>query len=301
MFKNKSYFIVILIALLAVVFGVLSYFTKGASDKMVSNITGAVQNGASELFSPITKLFDGKSSAELQKENEELKLLVNELMAENRTAQEYIKENDRLRGLLHLKSEITDKKVVEAKLIALDWDNISNTVTINRGSKDGIEIGDVVISTLGVVGRVEKVDSYTSVVTTILSPKHSIGARIVRTGSLAVAEGEATLSKNNKLRLDYITGNAEIIIGDIVESSGVGGVYPEGITIGKVSEIKKDNSGALSYAVLEPTADFSNLYEVIVITEWTREITVTDTMDETNNTAESLDEITDDEIMGAEG
>ncbi len=300
--RNKPLMITIIIAVIAVVVAVLSHFTGGFPEKVVSGVVSPTQGVISRVISPVTRFFEEGSKGDLAAENEELKQKVNELMAENRTAAEYIKENERLKELLHLKDELINQEVTAARVTALGWDNFSQTVTINRGSNDGVGLEDAVVSTLGIIGRVTEVTNNSAVVTTLLSPRHSIGVRVTRTGDLAVCEGDAVLAKEHKLRLDYISGAAELIEGDIIESSGVGGVYPAKLTVGKISEIKKDSSGAVTYAIVEPTADFARLYEVLVITDWSRETVTPDyVMDTSEEQVAIVDEITDDDIENAEG
>ncbi len=303
-FKNKPILITAAVLVAAVIIASVSHFTDGAPAQVAGNVTAPTESLFSKIFSPITSLSDKFADKDkLRKENEELKARVDELLKENRGAEEYIEENKRLKDLLGIKDEMINKEVVAANVISYDWDNFSETVTINRGSKDGIEKEDAVVSSLGIIGRVTEVGSDWARVTTLLSPKHSLGVKITRTGDLAVAEGDIKLAKDKKLRLGYISGAAELIEGDIIETSGIGGVYPPAVTVGKVSEIKKDNSGTVSYAVVEPAADFTRLFEVLVITEWNRESTTADYVLNTpeEEPSEDIDEITDEEIENAEG
>ncbi len=300
--KNKPLALIAVIVIAAVVIAALSHFSGGLPEKAASGLMRPVEGIISKVISPVAGIFDGVSEKELEAENEKLKEQVYELTAENRTAEEYIRENERLRALLHLKEGMVNQEVTAARVTALGWDNFSQTVTINRGTADGVNLENAVVSTLGIIGRVSEVTKHSATVTTLLSPRHSLGVRVSRTADLAVCEGDAVLAKDNKLRLDYISGAAELIEGDIIETSGVGGVYPEGLMVGKISEIKKDNSGAVSYAVVEPTADFSRLYEVLVITDWTRESTSPEyIMDEPQEEVLTTEEITDSEIENAEG
>lgn len=304
-FKNKPILITVAVLIIALIIASVSHF----SDRATEGVGGAVTSGAegffSKVFSPLRNLGTAFSDKEkLVEENEQLKAQVDELIKENRGAEEYISENKRLKELLGIKETMVNKEVLAAEVISIDWDNFSETVTINRGIKDGLQKEDAVVSALGVIGRVTELGDSWARITTLLSPKHSVGVRITRTGDLAVAEGDIKLAKDRKLRLDYISGAQELVEGDIVETSGMGGVYPPSLTVGKVSEIKKDSSGAVSYAVVEPTADFSRIFEVLVITDWTRESVAPDyvvNVPETTEIAENIDEITDEEIENAEG
>lgn len=304
-FKNKPILLTAVVLIIALIIASVSHF----SDRATEGVGGAVTSGAegffSKVFSPLRNLGTAFSDKEkLVAENEQLKAQIDELIKENRGAEEYISENKRLKELLGIKEAMVNKEVLAAEVISLDWDNFSETVTINRGIKDGLQKEDAVVSALGVIGRVTELGDSWARITTLLSPKHSVGVRITRTGDLAVAEGDIKLAKDRKLRLDYISGAQELVEGDIVETSGMGGIYPPSLTVGKVSEIKKDSSGAVSYAVVEPTADFSRVFEVLVITDWTRESVAPDyvvNVPETTEIVENFDEITDEEIENAEG
>lgn len=270
-FRKKTALIVGGFLAAAVILGVGGHF----SDTLARLCTSAVvpaQKVISRAITPVAKLRDGiASGGEIREENERLKAENNALKAENRSSEEYIKENERLKELLRLKENMVGESVLAARVISVDFDNFSQTIMINRGSEDGISIDNVVTSAAGVVGRVSDVGSGWARVTTLLSPNNSMGVRVSRTGDVAVCEGEPAAAKKNLLKLCYISGSAQLIEGDIIETSGLGGIYPPGLICGRISEIKKDNSGTVDYAAVEPGVDFSKLYEVLVITSGERE------------------------------
>ncbi len=304
-FKNKPILVTAAVLVIALIVAAVSHFSNGATEGTGGAVTSVAEGFFAKIFSPLKSFGTAFSDKEkLAEENEQLKVQIDELIKQNRGAEEYISENKRLKELLGIKETMINKEVLAAEVISYDWDNFSETVTINRGSKDGVDKEDAVVSALGVIGRVTELGESWARITTLLSPKHSLGVKITRTGDLAVAEGDIKLAKDKKLRLDYISGAAELIEGDIVETSGIGGVYPSGLNVGKVREIKKDSSGAVAYAVVEPTADFSRIFEVLVITDWTRESITPDyvvNVPESAEQAETIDEITDEEIETAEG
>lgn len=271
-FKKKPVLILGGVIICSVLLAAVSHFGNGMPAKLAGAVITPAEKLLSKAAAPVARLRDKVMSAgDLSGENEELKAKVNELLIINRSVEEYIEENERLRELLRLRDEMTDKQVLAASVISADSDDFSYTVTINRGSADGISPEDAVVSTLGVVGRISELGEHWSRVTTLLSPQHALGVKVSRTGDLAVLEGDLKLAKDNQCRLGYITGSAELIEGDILVTSGYGGVYPPGLTVGKVVSVRLDNSGTIDYASVEPTADFSRLYEVLVITDWDRE------------------------------
>ena len=95
-----------------------------------------------------------------------------------------------------------------------------------------------------------------------------LGARIFRTGEVAVAEGDFALMGQGKLKLSYLTSDDEVLIGDQIVTSGLGGYYPSGLVIGSVESVRTDDDGLARYAVLAPMMDFDALTEVFVITDY---------------------------------
>ena len=90
--------------------------------------------------------------------------------------------------------------------------------------------------------------------------------KISRTGDVAVVEGDNELYTQSYCKMTFIDKGSNLIVGDVLETSGAGGVYPPGLTVGSVREINADAMGNLNYAIVEPIVDFSRLYEVLVIT-----------------------------------
>lgn len=286
--KNKPVILTAVVLIFAVIIAVISHFSGGLPSKLAGAVIVPAEKLAAKIVAPAANFRDNVMQAsEIRAENDILKEENAALRAENRSVDEYIRENERLRELLRLKEEMTDKEIVAAEVVSADSDNFSKTVTINCGSRDGIELDDAVITALGVVGRVSEVGTAWARVTTVFSPKSSIGVKVTRTGDLAVAEGEVKLAKNKLLRLGYISGAAELITGDIIETSGAGGVYPPGITVGKVTEVRMDNSGAVDYAIIESMVDFSRLNEVLVVTDWERKEVASPSDDYNESTLDS--------------
>lgn len=271
-FQKKAAITVGVIFAAAAALACTARFSNGTPQRIAGNIIMPAQKLASRVLTPVARLKDRIAQAgELEAENERLKAENHALRAENRGSEEYIKENERLRTLLRLEETMVGQSVVAARVLSVDFDNFSQTIVINRGSEDGLAVDNTVTAASGVIGRVSEVGRGWARVTTLLSPKNSMGVRITRTGDVAIAEGDLSMARSNTLKLCYISGSAQLIEGDTVETSGLGGIYPPGLFAGRISKIKKDNSGQVEYAVIEPGVDFSRLYEVLVITSGERE------------------------------
>ena len=141
-----------------------------------------------------------------------------------------------------------------------------SSLTLNKGTSLGIEVGDCVIDQYGnLVGVIHQAGTNWSTVLTLVDTDTSLGARVFRTKDLGVAQGDFTLMRENRLRLDYLAADCKLLAGDLVETSGLNGYFPSGLVIGSVEEIQVDDSGAASYAILVPEVNLDALTEVFVI------------------------------------
>ena len=145
---------------------------------------------------------------------------------------------------------------------------------VHAGRLDAEEIGNliqelqadcVVDATGNLVGIVSEVGYNWCTVLTVVDTSTSMGAQVFRTKDLGVAVGDFSLMGDGRLRMDYLPADCQLLGGDLVVTSGLGGYYPSGLVIGSVEEVQKDDSGASSYAVLVPEADLDSLTEVAVI------------------------------------
>ena len=144
--------------------------------------------------------------------------------------------------------------------------NWTSSLTLNKGTAHGVEVNDSVIDETGaLVGVVHEVGYNWCSVLTIVDTDTSLGAQVFRTKDLGLATGDFSLMGENRLRLDYLPAGCQLIGGDLVVTSGLGGYYPEELVIGSIEEVKKDDTGSDSYAVLVPAVDFDALTEVFII------------------------------------
>ncbi len=298
-FKNKPILTIIAVVVISALVALVSHFTNRLPERMASGVITPAEKVVYKILSPIINMTDGvKNGKKYAEENEKLRAQIDELIMENRSVEDYLDENKRLRELLSIKESMPNCNMLAAEVVAYDWDNLSETIVINKGENSGIELDDAVVTAEGAVGRVTELGGGWARVTTLISPKHSMGVKISRTGDLAVAEGDAKLSPDGSFRLGYISGAAKIIEGDIIETAGVGGVYPSGIAVGKVTKVNVESTGKVSYAVIEPAAPLEKVKEVLVITDWTETVDVPEITPDIGDTAE---EITDEQAENAEG
>ena len=268
--KNRCVLgLVILVLLLSVVIGVVNATNPDVTfvENVVQVVVTPVQklftnvgNGISDFFgyfSDIDKLKDEINA--LKKENSQLKEDLNKSEISSR-------ENEELRKLLSLKKAYPELELEAAQIIARDPSNWYNTFTIDKGAVDGINANQPVISVdRTLVGRISEVGTTWARVITINDPGHSAGAEIVRSGEYGIVEGESSADEGGNCRLSFVSKNANIIVGDKVVTSGMGGIYPKGLTIGKVLDIRPDVQGISQYAVISPEADIDNIKAVLIV------------------------------------
>lgn len=273
-FLKKRYFkITATLAILILSLVLLSKIGDNPVQKAVYSVMSPVFRTTEKIVTPVRKFcYRVKNAGKYEEEIEELKKQVNALKVENRSREEYIVENKRLKELLALKDGMIDGRMVTARVISYEPNSWYDTVVINKGENAGISKNNAVITGLGVVGRVTEVGKNWAKVSTIINISDSVGVKLSRTGDIGVVSGDAILAENKKCRLEYLSNDKKLINGDILLTSGLGGIYPSDLTIGKVTDIHSDSAGNLEYAVVEPSVDFSALYEVLVITyhdgEW---------------------------------
>jgi rod shape-determining protein MreC len=192
-------------------------------------------------------------------ENERLQEQVRRLALQNSSYQQIRQENLRLRRLLSL-NEANAFKTIGARVVARTPSFLSNVIYINRGSVDGVYCDAPVLSGDGIIGRTILVAKNQSQVQLITNPDASIGVMIERTRIPGVLRGMGELL----LDLNYIGNNDQVNIGDIITSSGLDGIYPKGLTIGRVVDSRKGKSVYRSIKV-EPGVDLIRLEEVSVL------------------------------------
>ncbi len=271
-FGNKVVSLLLIITVsVSVILGVINATrTKSTIMENIALVTVTpLQNGFSWIGEKITGFFGYFGSVdELRAKNDELESENRMLAQKNRRAKGFEDENKELRELLGLKEAYPEMELVAAEVVSRSSSNWYENFTINKGSSDGLKIGQGVITTDNVlVGRIGDIGSTWAKVTTIIDSGHSVGAMVVRSGELAVIKGESALSDKGQCKLSFISKNSDIVVGDFAETSGLGGIYPKGIEIGKVVKVESDVQGISKYAIIETSVDISSVSKVMVITD----------------------------------
>lgn len=263
--KGIKYIFIIILLVVLILLSVFTPFLNKVGGALSYCFT-PVQNVITITISKTGEFFGsfGKA-AYLAEQNKLLQEEINKMKAENAEAVRIKKENDSLRELLNIDKNDYKNNAEAAIVIAKDAGNWFNVFTVNKGTSKNINENSAVINSKGLIGRVANSVANSSNVITIIDPSHSVSGMISRTGDLVQIDGDLQLMKDGLCRMTVITEDADIMIGDTVETSGVGGIYPRGIMIGIVKEFKNNEEGTGQYAILEPYVDFQHLYEVLIV------------------------------------
>lgn len=271
-FRQHGLRILAIAAAMAVGLCVLTYFSSTSS--ILENIAGVVTSpfraaatAAGDWVSDKRQYYEDVTA--LKEENAALKKENAALRAQQREAEAANEENALLRELLGLKEKRHDLAFVSARVLEHSDNSWSSSLTLSCGTDSGVAANDCVISAEGyLVGVVSAVGYNWATVLTVIDTDTELGARVFRTGGIAVAEGDFSLMGEGKLKLSYLTGETEVLSGDTVLTSGLGGYYPSDLVIGTVESVQTDDDGLARYAVIAPAAELSALTEVFVITDY---------------------------------
>ena len=269
-FRNKKYLIVLCILIVSVV---VVYFSAVDRENTATydNVVGYFVAPANHFFTTIQESTSDffnyfKSKQDLINENQKLDSKVAKLEHENSKLESLNIENERLRGMLNFKDSHPDLELSACKVISKDSSNYYSTFLIDKGSNHGIETYMPVVGSKGVVGYVVETGATFSKVQTVIEGGSSLGCIITRTGDIAVCEGDANLLKDGLMTMTYVSKGMSIVEGDIIETSGLGEIYPAGLLIGRVEELKTESITKNQYAVIKPVEDLDYIREVFVIT-----------------------------------
>ena len=272
-FSKNGIWILLVAVIVTVTMAALSAFGTGVATPL-RNAAGVITAPFRAGFSAAANWVDDHARFAddydaLKEENAALKEKVAKLEQENRQAQADSAENARLRALLNLRPQERNLQFESAMVVDHTSSNWTRTLTLNKGSSMDIAPKNCVINSEGyLVGVVTEVGTNWATVLTTIDTDFEIGATIFRTGEAAIASGNFNLMSDGLLRLNYISSESALLNGDLVLTSGLGGYYPEGLVIGSVNEVVVDDSGAMDYALLSPAANFDELTEVFVITDF---------------------------------
>ena len=236
----------------------------------IESVASSIVNPIQRVFADLKNKIEGNSTYfsnmdSIIKENEELRTKNSELETELREFEKIKADNATLQSYMNLTQKYSSYNTIPAYVINRDVSNYSSTLILNVGSKDGVKENMTVIADKGLVGHVISVTETTAKVQVIIDAASTVSCTISTTNESIICKG--TLENNQDLRASYIPTAAELIQGDTVYTSGIGGIYPKGIIIGTVKEIITTSNITDRYAIVEPVVDFSKVDTVLLIVD----------------------------------
>ena len=268
MHRNKKAGIIgIIITIIILIFIVIfSNGEKNSSffENIASNLVMPIQNGLTYLKNKISgnnTFFTDINN--LKQENENLRQKNSELEQSLRELENIKTQNETLKEYLDLTEKYGEYKTIPGYVINKDISNYSKTIVISIGKKDGVEEQMTVIGDKGLVGHIISVTDSTAKVQTIIDTASSVSCSMSTTKDSIVCKG--TLDDVSSLRAMYIPTEANIIQGDSIETSGLGGIYPKGIHVGTVKQVMNTQNMTDRYAIVDTAVDFDKLDTVLVI------------------------------------
>lgn len=267
--KQHGLWVLFAAAVIAAGLAMASAFSSATAP--LTNLAGILVSPFRSGFTAVAEWFNDKQAyyadyKALEAENAELRKRIAEMEEAVRQSEADSEENARLRSLLNLRPQRKDFDLESAHVTGHETSNWSSTLTLNRGTAHGVEIGDCVINEEHyLVGVVSEVGYNWCTVLNLIDTDTELGAMIFRTDEIGVASGDFNLMKEGRLKLSYLPADAQLLNGDLIVTSGVGGYYPKGLVIGAVEEVMLDDSGLTRYAVIDPMVDFAELTQVFIV------------------------------------
>jgi rod shape-determining protein MreC len=170
-------------------------------------------------------------------------------------------ETQRLRALRDNTAGITDRFVI-GDVMSVDLDAFRERVLVNKGARDGVYVGQAVVDSGGVFGQVARVGELTSEVILVSDAAHAIPVQINRNGLRTVAVGTGD---TNRLKLPYLPTSADVVAGDLLVTSGLGGGFPPGYPVGTIAEVKRDPAQSLADVEVKPAAVLDRSKELLFV------------------------------------
>ena len=197
----------------------------------------------------------------LRTENETLTAALRDANLNLQTMAALTEENRRLRDLNDAVNNVTDKRTI-ARILRVDMDPLRHRVLLNKGQVDGVFKGQAILDTRGIFGQITQVGRYSSEAIMISDPEHAIPVRVNRSGLRTIAEGTGN---TDKLNLPFLTGEADIKVGDLLIASGLGGIFPQGYPVAEITRINRKPSETFATVEAKPLAMLDSDYEVMLI------------------------------------
>lgn len=269
-FQSKGFIILLVVIAVLAILAAVTYDDRAEVtfiEDVVNTVVAPIQSFSVKASNSIIAFFERVfSSTDLDKENEQLKVRLAQyeiIESELNTLRE---ENERLKELLNY-TEVTETyKYITATVIGKSQGVWFSEFTVNAGRNDGVTENQAVVNADGLVGRVSSVSSNTCKVTSIIDSTSDVSVMVERTRDYGFARGILNTDDDEKLELYYLPSGYDLVPGDNILTSGIGGIFPKGIAVGTVTEVSRANEDTEDRnAIIQPAVDFLRLEEVMIV------------------------------------
>ena len=268
---RKSKYIFIILTVLCVMMVVLSSIKDGLMNPLrnaVGTVLVPMQTGVNRVGRGLYSHWEKhKSLVEAEEENTKLQTKIDTLTEENNILKQNEEELRRLRELYALDQDYLQYKKVAARVIAKDSENWFQVFRIDKGSKDGIKVDQNVMAKGGLVGIVTDVGLNYATVRSIIDDESRVSCMGIQTSDTCIVAGDLKLYEEGRLRISNMKKDAVIQDGDRIVTSNISSKFLPGILVGFAIDIQVDEKRLMKNGYLIPAADFTNLQEVLVLTD----------------------------------
>ncbi len=216
------------------------------------NLPGLIIDSVSGLLTP---------RVNLQRENDSLNAQLLVLQRKTQQLNVLEAENRRLRELVNASARV-DEELLAVELIGLDSDAFSHQIIINKGEVDGVKVGLPLLDATGLMGQIIHVDSVTSRAILVVDANHAVPVQVNRNGVRAIAVGNGSLVE---MELMFVPDTADIQVGDMLVTSGLGGKFPQGYPVAVVSAIEHDPGEHFAKVVVTPLAELNRSRHLLLV------------------------------------
>jgi rod shape-determining protein MreC len=220
-------------------------------------------NSPSAAWTWTTQIFESREK--LQAENAALRREKRELELRSMRYAALARENAQLRGLADALPPVTERWLA-AEVVSVELNSLRQRLLINRGTRNGVFRGQSVLTDAGLLGQTTRVGPWSAEIILVTDPEHAVPVQIERTGLRTIAVGAGSASA---LELPYLPANADIQQGDLLLTSGLGGVFPAGFPVARVNHVRRDAVQSFAEVSAEPLARLDEDREVVLV--WFRE------------------------------
>lgn len=268
-FKSWGFKLLCALAVLAIAVMVRAA-AVGDADVFISQTLSVISQPFLKLSTSVSESVNGfldrfVRTEDVFLENEELRRQLREANDKLVEYENIKRENEQFREFLQLKENNPDYDFETATVIGRDSTSRFGSFTIDKGIVDGIEVADPVITSDGLVGIVWEVGLTYSHVRTVIDISVDVGVYSISTRDSGIVSGDITLSSEGLCKLRYLPKNSGISSGELIVTSGIGGVFPKNLVVGTVRSIELDSNGLSLSAAIEPAADIAGVTDVLVI------------------------------------